>query len=156
MHVRPGSSLCRKLKHFVSPLILIPSYLMSTLTLTYYLLLLSLGDKKKQNIRNKTHRTKGPIVHLKLLNCHTKLCNYLPFQFQPFPKLKLGISSPLKEIPCFLLLFSYVHICHQLVIYELTLGSICCRESAMRKPKSVLEIPVASTSISVLGTSPSV
>lgn len=153
MHVRPGSSLCRKLKHYVSPLILIPSYLMSTLQL---LTLTQFRRQKKQNIRNKTHRTKGPIVHLKLLNCHTKLCNYLPFQFQPFPKLKLGISSPLKEIPCFLLLFSYVHICHQLVIYELTLGSICCRDSAMRKPKSVLEIPVASTSISVLGTSPSV
>lgn len=141
MHVRPGSSLCRKLKHFVSPLILI---------------LTQFRRQKKQNIRNKTHRTKGPIVHLKLLNCHTKLCNYLPFQFQPFTKLKLGISSPLKEIPCFLLLFSYVHICHWLVIYELTLGSICCRDSAMRKPKSVLEIPVASTSISVLGTLPSV
>ena len=117
MHVRPGPSLCRKLKHFVSPLILITSYLMSTL---YLLTLTQFRRQKKQNIRNKTCRTKGPIVHLKLLNCHTKLCNYLPFQFQLFPKLKLGISSPLKEIPCFLLLFSYVHICHQLVIYELT------------------------------------
>lgn len=119
MHVRPGSSLCRKFKHFVSPLILIIFYLTRTLTLTQF------RRQKKQNIRNKTYRTKGLIVRLKLRNCHTKLCSYSPFQFQPFLKLKLGISSLLKEIPCFSC-YLFIYLCiYIFVISQFFMTSPC-------------------------------